>query len=131
MKLGIRSTDAYGYGENYSVAHSVRDGDVVVIVTYSGQMLREVERFQPLFARRGAKTVLVSTVAKPSSVDLALRLPAMERRAGKAGTFYSQTCIRLALAWVYAQVYALDYPSNASHRDEIEFESSEVPEKDR
>ena len=128
MKLGVRSSDAYGYGENYSVAHSVRKGDVVFIVTYSGQMLTEVEQFLPLFKERAAKTVLVSCAPKPLTIDLALRLPAQEQRAEKAGTFYSQTCIRLALSSVYAQVYALDYASSASHRDAIELESSSAVE---
>ena len=124
MKLGIRSTDAYGYGEIYSVAHSARRGDVVFVVTYSGQILPEVERFLPLFKERGARTVLISCAPKPLAIDLAVRLPAMEHRAGKAGTFYSQTCIRLALSSVYAQVYALDYASSSSHRDAVELESS-------
>ena len=122
MKLGIRSTDAGSYGELYSVAHSVRRGDVVFVVTYSGAFLQTVERFLPLFKERGARTVLVSTAAKPLGVDYSLRFPAKEERAGKAGTFYSQTCIRLALSCVYAQVYALDYARNENHRDEVERE---------
>lgn len=122
IKLGVRCTLGNLLGESSAVAHSVRKGDVVFVVSYRGRALDHLERVIPIMKEHKAVLVLVSAVAKPILFDYALRFPVRESVEGfdKIGTFYSQACIRFVLNCVYAELYELTYEQSSSHKLAIE-----------
>lgn len=120
IKLGVHATIANLYGETSAVAHSVKAGDVVIIVSYRGGTARELEGLIPLFKERRCKTVLVSSAKKPLGIDLALRFPAREASHGTVATFYSQTCINFLLNCIYAELFALDFERSSQLKERAE-----------
>lgn len=118
IKLGIRSTIANLYGERSATAHSVRKNDVVMIVSYRGGAVARLDDLLPVMREHKAKTVLISTMAKPIGIDYSIRIPAKETvdKTGKIATYYSQACIRFVLNCIYGEVYELSFDLSSSHK---------------
>ncbi len=120
VKVGIRAVVANQFGESSSMAHSARSGDVVMVVSYSGQVYDDIARCLPIFKERKCKLVFVSSARAPLGFDYSFRIPAKEAGVGKVATFYSQTCFRYILNCIYSEIYMLDYDANKAHKDASE-----------
>lgn len=118
LKLGVHSTIANQYGESPTIAHIMRKNDVVMIVSYRGWELERMGNVLPIIRERKAKTVLVSTLAKPLGIDLSIRIPPKETTGttGKIATYYSQGCIRFVLNCVYGELFELTYEQSESRK---------------
>lgn len=118
LKLGVHSTIANQYGESPTVANIMRKNDVVMIVSYRGGEMRRMATVLPIIRERKAKTVLVSTMAKPLGINLSIRIPAKETvgTTGKIATYYSQECIRFVLNCVYGELFELTYEQSSSRK---------------
>lgn len=120
MKLGVRSSLATQYHEEPYVAHSVRPGDVVVIVTYSGLLLDSMREYMEFFKTRKAYVILISSAPCPFGIDLYFRIPRKESyKAGRQATFYSQTCIRFILNCIYGALFQLDRSGHQELLDKV------------
>ena len=120
LKLGVPCIIANQFGEAPSVSHCVRKNDVVIIVSYKGGILKEMEMVLPVFKERGCKTVLISSIAPPLGIDYCLRFPAKEAGKGNVATYYSQTCIRLILNCIYGEIFELDYEASRRSKEQAE-----------
>lgn len=120
IKVGVRATIANQYGESNSMAYSAHRGDVVIAVSYSGEVLESLQRVWPIFKERKCRLVFLSSAKAPVSFDYSFRIPAKEGGVGKVATFYSQTCFRYILNCIYSEVFGLDYERSQAHKDAIE-----------
>jgi DNA-binding MurR/RpiR family transcriptional regulator len=93
---------------------------VVIIVSYKGGILKEMEMVLPIFKERGCKTVLITSIAPPLGIDYCLRFPAKEAGKGNVATYYSQTCIRLILNCIYGEIFELDYEASRRSKEQAE-----------
>ena len=120
VKVGVRTVLANQFGESNSVARTARPGDVVIAVSYSGQILEDMHNVIPIYKERKCKLVLLSAAKAPVGFNYSFRIPAKESGVGKVATFYSQSCFRFILECIYSEVFELDYESNQVRKDEAE-----------
>jgi DNA-binding MurR/RpiR family transcriptional regulator len=117
IKVGVRAVVANQFGESSSMARTARRGDVVIAVSYSGQILDAMANVIPIYQERKCKLVLLSAAKAPMGFNYSFRIPAKESGMGKVATFYSQTCFRFILECIYSEVFELDYEANQTRKD--------------
>ena len=120
LKLGIACIDADRFDENLVHASTSQAGDVVVLASYSGNLVHHLSKTLELFRAHGCKVVLVSSCEKLANVDVHLRFPARESAEGNIATFYSQECLRYLLNCVYAELFSFDYDRNMKRKAEVD-----------
>lgn len=124
MKLGIFCVDAMHGGEGPAHANTAQQGDLALIVSYSGSTLRHMRRELEILPRRGCKMALISTAERPPGIDLGISFPNYETGEARIATYYSQVCIRYILNCIYGQVFALDYRENAARKANVDYITS-------
>ena len=120
LKLGISCVDADRFDESLAQAITSKPGDVVLLVSYSGNLVGHLARALEVFRAHRCRIVLVSTCEKPVGVDVHLRFPDRERADGNIATFYSQECLRFLLNCVYAELFSFDYEANSARKAEVD-----------
>lgn len=109
LKLGIHCVDADRFDESIAQASTSEPGDAVLIVSYSGSLVSQLQRALDIFRAHRCKIVLISSTDKPKDVDITCTFPARESAEDNIATFYSQECLRFVLNCIYAQLYSFDY----------------------
>lgn len=120
VKVGVRAVVANQFGESNSMARTARPGDVVIAISYSGQVLEDMHDVIPIYKERKCKLVLLSAAKAPVGFNYSFRIPAKESGVGKVAAFYSQTCFRFILECIYSEVFELDYEANQARKNAAE-----------
>ncbi len=108
VKLSIMACDAMELGDEEAVCQSAGDGDVALIVSYSGEN-RRIAGCIPILEERGC-TILTITATPQSACakasDEFLAIPELEGDSSeKYATFYSQFAFSYVLNLLYALMY--------------------------
>ncbi|MCC6107656.1 MAG: SIS domain-containing protein [Atopobium sp.] len=109
MKLSIMAYDAMELGDEGAVCQNTREGDVALIVSYSGENER-IAGCIPILKQHGSS--ILALTAMPESTcaeasDEVLEIPELEGDKGqKYTTFYSQFAFGYVLNLFYALIYS-------------------------
>lgn len=122
LKLGIHCIMAGTYSEEIATTMTAMPGDVGLVVSYSGRLLRreDLRECLGILKRNHCRTILVSSIPSAPAFDYHFHIPPLEEQLDTIATFYSQTCIRLVLHCLYAETYAVDYCSSRHYKEEID-----------
>ena len=114
-KLGIACINAGLYADYAANTAIAAPGDLALLVTYSGLLLRGVLAnggIHPII-ERGCRTAVVTGLSEEDPLvrdaDYVVSFQRLEAQKGAIGSFYSLTCMGYILNCIYARVYAHDF----------------------
>ena len=115
-KVGIPCTCGFPKGDISVFGNFLDARDTALVVTYSGNVVREHRRILDTLRARGCKLIVItadeSIKEQLLGVECFIKLPTGEDDARRIATFYSQECIRFVLNCIYGEIFAADFREN-------------------
>ncbi len=109
IKLSIMAYDAMELGDEEAVCQSAREGDVALIVSYSGENER-IAGCIPILKQHGSSILALTAMPESTCAEASdefLAIPELEGDKGqKYATFYSQFAFGYVLNLLYALIYS-------------------------
>lgn len=120
VKLGIQAIMVNQFHDSIAVIYHSNKDDVILFLSYSGNILNTYAQELELIQARHGKTILISSKVFRDKIDLNITFPAKESIVNKAGGYYSQTAMHYILNCLYSLLYTSNYFTNRKQKNAIE-----------
>ena len=131
--MGILCRTPRADDESGAVAHHLKQGDCVVVSSYSGGLAHVPMAFVPRLKERGVTIIAVTNSAHSPLGDIAdyvLAYPPLEHFHAKIAAFYSGTCTQLILDMLYACCYAHRFDEGRDSRRGVNEDMRDIVPED-
>lgn len=117
LKIGVTCFMANQHGDALAVSTVLGPGDVAILVTYSGALVKQFGEELRLVFERGIKAIAITSDEslrdKLAGIECMLTCATGETNQGKIATYYAQSCIRFILNCLYGECFSHNYQKNA------------------
>ena len=121
LKIGVTCFMANQHGDALAVSTALGPGDVALLVSYSGGLVKQFDNELKLIFERGIKAIAVTSDEslrdQLAGVECVLTCSTGETNQGKIATYYAQSCIRFILNCLYGECFAQNYRKNAQMQE--------------
>lgn len=108
-RIGYISLLVQPDSEHIATTKTAEEGDVAIMISYSGSGLQTYEEDFALFAKKNMRTVLITSNQRIRSFDCSIFYPAGENSEENAATFYSTEASMYITNCIYSLLFAMDY----------------------